>query len=80
MRSNDDRPMVHVRLRRSLLKHVDHLAVDWELDRARTVERLLDRAISDDGDSNEAYDSSTTWTRQRDRASRSPDSECAVMM
>ena len=58
MRSNDDRPMVHVRLRRSLLKHVDHLAVDWELDRARTVERLLDRAISDDGDSNEAYDGS----------------------
>ena len=43
---SDDRPMVHFRLDRTLLKRIDHIAVDWGLDRARTVERLLDQAFA----------------------------------
>lgn len=41
----NERPMIHVRLSKSLLKKVDHAAVDLELDRARTIERLLQVAL-----------------------------------
>ena len=38
--------MVHVRLPKPLVKRVDHLAVDWETDRARAVQRLLEEAVA----------------------------------
>lgn len=45
--ASEERPMVHVRLPRPLVKQVDHLSVDWEIDRARTIEKLLERALTE---------------------------------
>lgn len=42
----DDRPLVHVRLPKPLVKQVDHLSVEWEKDRARTIEQLLTKALA----------------------------------
>ncbi|HEU0073532.1 MAG TPA: hypothetical protein VFS30_05925 [Dehalococcoidia bacterium] len=42
----DERPMVHIRLPKELLKAVDHESVELDLDRARTIESLLRRALS----------------------------------
>ena len=44
----DERPMVHIRLPKVLVKRVDHLAVDWDTDRARAVERLLEHAVTNE--------------------------------
>ena len=44
----DERAMVHIRLSKGLVKRVDHLAVDWETDRGRAVERLLESAVSEE--------------------------------
>ncbi|MCH7659707.1 MAG: hypothetical protein IH933_03715 [Euryarchaeota archaeon] len=41
----EDRPMIHVRLPKGLVKRVDHVSVEWEKDRARTIERLLELAL-----------------------------------
>jgi len=41
----DDRPMIHIRLPKDLLKAVDHESVELDLDRARTIEQLLRRAL-----------------------------------
>lgn len=38
--------MVHVRLPLALVKRVDHLGVEWQSDRARTMERLLNDAVT----------------------------------
>lgn len=46
--TTDERTMVHIRLPKPLLKRVDHRSVDWETDRARTIERLLERALEED--------------------------------
>lgn len=43
--TDEDRPMVHIRLPKPLVRRVDHLAVDWDTDRARAVERLLRDAV-----------------------------------
>ena len=40
-----DRPMIHVRLPKGLVKRVDHVSVEWEKDRARTIERLLEISL-----------------------------------
>ena len=37
--------MIHIRLPKPLIRRVDHVAVDWDLDRARAIERLLERAL-----------------------------------
>lgn len=39
------RPMIHIRLPKHLIKKVDHVAVDWDKDRAKTIESLLDLAL-----------------------------------
>lgn len=39
------RPMIHIRLPKNLIKKVDHVAVDWDKDRAKTIESLLDLAL-----------------------------------
>ena len=41
----EPREMVHVRLSRSLVREIDHLAVDWDTYRNRAVERLLQWAV-----------------------------------
>ena len=43
---DDERPMIHVRLPKLLVKRIDHVRVEWELDRARTIERLLETALA----------------------------------
>ena len=48
----EDRPMIHIRLPKPLVKRVDHIAVDWEVDRARAIQRLLETAL----ESGEAID------------------------
>ena len=37
--------MIHFRLTKALIKAVDHQAVDWELPRDRTIERLLESEL-----------------------------------
>ncbi|HEX9704479.1 MAG TPA: hypothetical protein VGA20_04480 [Gemmatimonadales bacterium] len=51
---SEERPMIHIRLPKSLVKRIDHLGVDWELGRARTVERLLADALASRGERQEA--------------------------
>lgn len=41
----DKRSLVQVRLPRPLVKRVDHLAVEWDMNRTQTMERLLLRSI-----------------------------------
>jgi hypothetical protein len=41
----EERPMVHIRLPRDLLREIDHQSVDLDLDRARTIELLLKEAL-----------------------------------
>ena len=41
----EERPMVHIRLSRDLLREIDHESVDLDLDRARTIELLLREAL-----------------------------------
>lgn len=41
----DSRPMIHVRLPKPLVKRIDHVGVDWDIDRARTIEKLLELAL-----------------------------------
>ena len=41
----DNREMVHVRLHKSLIREIDHLAVDWDTYRNGAVERLLSWAV-----------------------------------
>lgn len=41
----DSRPMVHIRLPKTLVRRVDHLAVDRDLDRARAIEQLIEIAL-----------------------------------
>ena len=41
----EERPMVHIRLPKELLKAVDHESVELDLDRARTIESLLRKAL-----------------------------------
>lgn len=48
MITDDERPMIHIRLPKSMIRSIDHLAVDWELDRARTIERLLEGVLAAD--------------------------------
>ena len=43
--NSQDRDMVHVRLPRSLIREIDHLAVDWDTYRAGAIERLLVWAV-----------------------------------
>jgi hypothetical protein len=45
MRAQDDKEMVHVRLPRSLVKRIDHMAVDADLYRAGAIERILVWAV-----------------------------------
>ncbi len=42
---DDARPMIHIRLPKNLIKQVDHVAVDWDKDRAKTIEQLLAAAL-----------------------------------
>ncbi len=42
----EQRHMIHVRLKKSLVRQIDHIAVDRDQDRARTVESLLEAALS----------------------------------
>jgi predicted transcriptional regulator len=37
--------MIHIRLPKALIKRVDHVAVDLDKDRAKTIEQLLDIAL-----------------------------------
>ena len=46
----DERPMIHIRLPRPLLKQVDHAGIEMERDRARTIEHLLEMALETVGD------------------------------
>lgn len=41
----DQRKMVHVRLPKTLLREIDHLAVDWDTYRNKAVEQLLAYAV-----------------------------------
>lgn len=41
----EPRPMIHIRLPKALIKRVDHVAVDLDKDRAKTIEQLLDIAL-----------------------------------
>jgi hypothetical protein len=41
----EQREMVHVRLPKSLVREIDHLAVDWDTYRNGAVERLLTWAV-----------------------------------
>lgn len=41
----EPREMVHVRLSKSLVREIDHLAVDWDTYRNRAVEQLLQWAV-----------------------------------
>lgn len=41
----DKRSLVQVRLQRSLVKRIDHLSVEWDMNRTQTLERLLLRVI-----------------------------------
>lgn len=42
---DEERPMIHIRLPKPLLKRVDHVRVDMERDRARTIEKLLEMGL-----------------------------------
>jgi hypothetical protein len=41
----ESRPMIHIRLPKALIKQVDHVAVDLDKDRAKTIEQLLAIAL-----------------------------------
>ncbi|MSQ10629.1 MAG: hypothetical protein EXR52_06440 [Dehalococcoidia bacterium] len=41
----ESRPMIHIRLPKALIKRVDHVAVDLDKDRAKTIEQLLATAL-----------------------------------
>lgn len=43
--NQDERPMIHIRFTKSQLRRVDHVAVDLDLDRARTIEYLVGIAL-----------------------------------
>lgn len=43
--TNEERPLIHVRLSRDVLKRLDHLAVEMELDRARTLQKVLEKGL-----------------------------------
>jgi hypothetical protein len=44
--SEPDKEVVHLKLRKSLVKRIDHLAVDQEEYRQGMIERLLDFAMA----------------------------------
>jgi hypothetical protein len=48
----ETRPMIHIRLPKAMIKSIDHISVDLDLDRARTIKRLLQQAL--DGYSHQA--------------------------
>ena len=41
----DDRPMIHIRLPKPLIRQIDHVSVDLDQDRARTIERVLEAGL-----------------------------------
>ena len=41
----ESRPMIHIRLPTALSTRVDHVAVDVDKDRAKTIEQLLAAAL-----------------------------------
>ena len=41
----EERPMIHTRLPRALVKEIDHISIELDLDRARTIERLIQYAL-----------------------------------
>ena len=42
-KADPNRPMIHIRLPRELVKRLDHVAIEWRMDRGHTIERLLDK-------------------------------------
>lgn len=46
MSETAERKGTYIRLDRKLFRTIDHLAVEWELDRARTIERLVRLGLS----------------------------------
>lgn len=42
----DDRPMIHIRLPKALIRRVDHARVDMDQDRARAIERILELGLA----------------------------------
>jgi metal-responsive CopG/Arc/MetJ family transcriptional regulator len=43
----EDRPMIHIRLPKALVRRIDHVSVDLDIDRARTIERILERGLAE---------------------------------
>lgn len=60
---SDDRLVIHVRLPKRLIKLTDHMSIVWDLDRGRTVERLLEEALATHIP--ELVAAMPSWTRQR---------------
>lgn len=46
MLEDEARPMIHIRLPKEMIRAIDHLGVDMDLDRARTIEHLLNDVLS----------------------------------
>lgn len=44
---DNDRPMIHIRLPKSLIRLIDHVGVDLDTDRARTIERILEQGLAE---------------------------------
>jgi hypothetical protein len=42
---DDSRPMIHIRLPKPLVRRIDHVSVDLDIDRARTIEHLIEVAL-----------------------------------
>ena len=44
-KADPNRPMIHIRLPIELVKRIDHVGVDWQMDRSHTIERMLTEAL-----------------------------------